>query len=143
MSVKPIPEGMHTVTPYLIVKGAHALIEFTKQAFGAELKHLSPTSDGHVMHALLQVGDSHIMLSDGRAEFPPMASMLHLYVPDVDGVYAKAIAAGAQSLREPENQFYGDRSAGVEAFGVQWWLATHMEDLSDEELARRAQAAGR
>ena len=124
---------MHTVTPYLIVNGAEKLIEFTKQAFGAELKHLSPASDGKVMHALLKIGDSHVMLSDARPEFPPMQSMLHLYVADVDAVYGKAVAAGAQSLRAPENQFYGDRSAGVEAFGVQWWLATHIEDMSDEE----------
>jgi uncharacterized glyoxalase superfamily protein PhnB len=138
MSVKPIPDGYQTVTPYLIVDDAAELIDFTKRAFGAEETFRMPGSGGAIMHAEIRIGDSVVMLSDASPENPPTSTMMHLYVEDVDAVYQRALQAGASALREPENQFYGDRSAGVkDAFGNQWWLATHVEDVSPEELQRR------
>jgi uncharacterized glyoxalase superfamily protein PhnB len=138
MAVKPIPDGYHTVTPYLIVDRAAELIDFTKRAFGAEEMFRMPGRGGAIMHAEIRIGDSVVMLSDASTENPSTSTMIHLYVEDVDAVYQRALEAGASSLREPENQFYGDRSAGVkDAFGNQWWLATHVEDVSPEELQRR------
>ena len=146
MAVRAKPEGYHTVTPYLIVNGATGLVEFLKKAFGATERGIMGPPGGPIMHGEVQIGDSIIMLSDGAgtAESQPTRSMIHLYVDDVDAMYKRAIAAGAQSQRMPENQFYGDRSAGVvDAFGNQWWLATHVEDVSEEEMEKRmaAQAA--
>ena len=138
MAVKPIPDGYHTVTPYLIVDRAAELIDFTKRAFGAEEMFRMPGPGGAIMHAEIRIGDSVVMLSDASTENPSTSTMIHLYVEDVDAVYQRAVEAGASSLREPENQFYGDRSGGVkDAFGNQWWLATHVEDVSPEELQRR------
>jgi PhnB protein len=141
MAVKPIPEGYHTVTPYVIVNGAGALIDFARQAFGAEELFRMPGQGGAIMHGEIRIGDSVVMLSDGSPEQPPTSTMLHLYVEDVDAVYRRALDAGASSLREPTNEFYGDRSAGVrDSFGNQWWIATHVEDVSPEELKRRHEA---
>ena len=145
MAVKAKPDGYHTVTPYLIVNGASKLVEFVKQAFGATERGIMGPPGGPIMHGEVQIGDSIIMLSDGTgsAEGQPTKSMIHLYVDDVDGLYKRAIAAGATSQREPENQFYGDRSAGVtDAFGNQWYLATHVEDVSEEEMEKRMAAQG-
>ena len=141
--VKAVPEGHHTVTPYLVVAGVSKLIDFAKQAFGATEVHLSKRPDGTVMHAEIKIGDSIVMMGEGQnsKNFP---GMLHLYMEDVDGVYQRAIQAGAKSLREPADQLYGDRTSGVEdAFGNQWWIATHIEDVTPEEMERRAKAATR
>jgi PhnB protein len=138
---KPIPEGYHTVTSYLVVPGVGKLIDFAKQAFGATEVHLSKRPDGTVQHAEIKIGDSIVMMGEGAGtkNFP---GMLHLYVEDVDAVYRLAIQAGAKSLREPADQPYGDRMAGVEdAFGNQWWIATHIEDVMSEEMQQRAKAA--
>jgi uncharacterized glyoxalase superfamily protein PhnB len=144
MAVKPIPDGYHTVTPYLTVQGAAKLIDFLKQAFGAEETERLLRPDGTIGHAEARIGDSVVMLGDATPEFTPMPAMLHLYVTDVDAVYKRALQAGATSLREPADQFYGDRSAGVkDACGNQWWIATHKEDVPPEELKRRAEAAMR
>lgn len=141
MAVDPKPEGYHTITPYLIVKRAAEFIEFTKQAFAAQEKERFPTPDGKVMHAGVKIGDSIMMLSDSSAEFEPTRSSIHLYVDDVDATYKHALQAGGESLREPGDQFYGDRSAGIEdGFGNQWWLATHVEDVSPEEMQKRQAA---
>jgi len=141
MAVNPIPEGYHTVTPYLIVPGAAEFIEFTKQAFAAQEKERFPRPDGKVMHAEVKIGDSIIMLSDSSAEFEPTRSSIHLYVDDVDATYKRAIEVGGESLREPQDQFYGDRSAGIkDRFGNQWWLATHIEDVSPDEIQKRQTA---
>ena len=142
MAVKPIPDGYHSVTPYLVVEGANALIDFAKQAFDAVETYRMPGPGGAVMHAEIRIGDSMVMLADAQgADNPPMPAVIYLYVPDADDYYKRALAAGASSLREPADQFYGDRSAGVvDAFGNKWWLATHIEDVSPEELAKRAQA---
>ena len=138
MAVDPIPAGHHTVTPYLLVADAGRLIDFMKRAFGAVEKGRHDTPDGKIMHAEVQIGDSHVMLGDAGGEWQPMPCMLHLWVPDTDAVYANAIEAGGKSLREPSNQFYGDRSAGVlDEAGNQWWISTHVEDVSEAEMAKR------
>lgn len=141
MAVKPIPDGYHSVTPYLIVQGASGLIDFVKQVFNGEAFVRMERADGTILHAEVRIGDSVVMLSDAGGESTPMPGMLHLYVNDADATYRRALAAGATSLQEPANQFYGDRSAGVkDQFGNQWWIATHIEDVSAEEMARRSEA---
>lgn len=148
--VKPIPEGYHSVTPYLIADDAAGAIEFYKQAFGAtELMRLAAPG-GRVGHAELRIGDSRIMLAD---EFPDMGARspkaiggspvsLHLYVEDVDATVRQAIAVGAKELRPVKDQFYGDRLGSVEdPFGHVWHVSTHKEDVPAEELERRAAAA--
>jgi PhnB protein len=149
MAVKPIPDGYHTVTPYLIIKGAAKAIEFYKQAFGAtELLRMGGPGDC-VAHAEIKIGDSPVMLAD---EFPNMGysspqkyggtpvSIL-LYVPDVDAVFNRAVAAGARVVKPLQNQFYGDRSGTVaDPFGHVWTIATHVEDVPEEELHRRMAA---
>jgi uncharacterized glyoxalase superfamily protein PhnB len=141
MTVKPIPEGREHVIPILTVNGAGKFIDFLKEAFGAEELSRFADPSGTVMHAELRIRDSVLMTSDANAEFPAAEARLQLYVEDVDGVYRRALAAGAISLREPADQFYGDRTGGVkDAFGNQWWLATHIEDVTQEEIGRRAAA---
>jgi len=140
--VKSIPEGHHTVTPYIVVQGVANLIEFTKRAFGATEVFVSKRPDGSVMHAEIKIGDSIIMMGEGGEGGKTFLAMLHLYVDDVDAVYRQGIQAGGKSLREPADQVYGDRTGAVEdSFGNQWWLATHMEDVAPEEIERRAKAA--
>ncbi len=150
--VKPTPEGYHTATPYLIVRDAARAIEFYKKAFGAkELMRMADPS-GKIGHAEIKIGDSPIMLAD---EVPGMGyrspeslggspvSIL-LYVEDVDAVFNQAVAAGAKVQRPVADQFYGDRTGGVtDPFGHVWYVATHMEDVSPEEMRKRAAAAGR
>jgi len=138
MTVKPIPDGYHTVTPYLAVHGAAQLIDFLRQAFDAQERERHSMPDGSIMHAEVKIGDSVIMLSEAAGEWKPMPAMIHLYVNDCDAVYKKAIKAGATSVREPANQFYGDRSGGVrDACGNQWWISTHVEDVPPEEMQKR------
>ena len=142
MAVKPIPEGYHTVTPYLTVQGVPKLIDFLKQAFAAQEIERLARPDGTIGHAEVRIGDSIVMMGDATPEFAPMPAMIHLYVNAGDAVYQRALQAGATSLREPADQFYGDRSAGVkDSCGNQWWIATHIEDVPPEELAKRAGAA--
>lgn len=146
MAVKPIPEGYHSVTPYLSVKGAASAIEFYRKAFGAKELFRMPAPDGTIGHAEILIGDSHVMLADENemtAKSPatlggtPVALML--YVEDVDATVKRALDAGAKLLRPVENQFYGDRSGGIlDPFGHSWWVATHVEDVPPDELERRA-----
>ena len=139
MTVKPIPEGYHTVTPYLVVQGVAQLIDFLKQAFEAEEIQRMTRPDGTISHAEVRIGDSVVMMGKASGDFKHMPAMLHLYVEDTDAVYRRALQAGATSLREPEDQFYGDRTGGVQdSFGNQWWIATHIEDVSADEMAKRA-----
>ncbi len=141
MAVNPIPEGYHSVTPYLVVNGAGRLIDFLKQAFGAEERGRFLAPNGSIMHAEVKVGDSIIMLGDANEQVPARPAGLCLYVPDTDAIYRRAISAGATSLRGPEDQFYGDRSAGVtDPTGNTWWINTHVEDVSAKEMERRAKA---
>jgi len=142
--VSPIPPGFHTVTPYLIVQGAERLIEFLKQAFGAEEIYRSNQPDGTIGHTEMQIGDSMIELAEGNERWQPRLCSLHLYVPDTDATYRRALEAGATSLMEPEDAFYGDRAAGVaDPSGNHWFIATRQEELTHEEMTRRAQAAGK
>lgn len=141
MAVKPIPEGYHRVTPYLTVQGVANLIEFVKQAFEAQELFRMPRPDGAIMHAEVKIGDSIVMMGEPMGGHQPMAASLYLYVEDADAVYKRALQAGATSLMEPADQFYGDRSAGVrDPVGNHWWIATHKEDVPPDELARRAEA---
>lgn len=148
-TVKPIPEGYHTATPYLIITNAAKALDFYQRAFGAtELLRLA-TPDGKVAHAELQLGDSRIMLAD---EFPDCDARspqtiggspvcLMLYVEDVDAAVSRAVAAGAKLFKPVEDQFYGDRSGQLtDPFGHKWVLATHIEDVSPEEVKKRAAA---
>jgi len=147
---KPIPDGYPRVTPYLIIDGASAAIDFYRSVLGATERMRMPAPDGRVGHAELEIGDSLIMLAD---EFPEMEARspktvggtpvsLHVYVEDADSVFDRAIQAGARALRPIEDQFYGDRSGQFEdPFGHQWNVATHVEDVPPDEMAARAAAA--
>ena len=142
---RPIPEGYHSVTPYLIVDDAKRAIEFYSDAFGAEEKFRLPMGD-RIGHAEIKIGDSFVMLAD---EFPDMGHLgptarggttvsLLIYLPDVDAAFKRAIDAGAKELRPLENQFWGDRMGTVtDPFGHQWSLATHVEDVPENELGTR------
>lgn len=142
MTVKPIPEGFHTVTPYLLMEGATQLIDFTKKVFNATEIFCMKSPEGKVMHAQLAIGDSMLMIADARTDFKPLPASLYLYVPDVDEVYQNALNAGAKSVMTPADQFYGDRNAGViDNWGNYWWLATHIEDVSSADIIKRAQEA--
>jgi len=124
------------------VQGAGKLIDFMKAAFDAReiVRMLQP--DGSVGHTEMRIGDSVIMLGEAREPGKAMPAMLHLYVEDVDAAYARALAAGATAVSPPTNQFYGDRSGGVQDMcGNLWWMATHIEDVSEEEMKRRMAAA--
>ena len=138
-SVKAIPEGMHTVTPFLIVDGANDLIKFIEQSFNGKVTSIMKTKEGRVMHAGVQIGDSQIMVTDSTEKYPAAGTRLYLYVDDVDETYKNAINAKGTSLREPTDEFYGDRSSGVkDSWGNEWWIATHVEDVDDEEMEKRA-----
>jgi uncharacterized glyoxalase superfamily protein PhnB len=136
-----VPEGYHSVTPYLIVEGVPGLIEFMVEAFGGEETERLPGPDGTIMHAEVRIGDSVVMMGEATGGFERLPGSLYLYVADVDAVYERALQSGAASLSEPADQFYGDRSAAVkDPSGCHWWLATRQEDVSPEELQRRAEA---
>lgn len=152
MAVKPVPSGYHTVTPYLVVADAARAIEFYREAFGATELFRMARPDGKIGHAEIRIGDSPVMLADEHPEIGAMSpqslggtpiSML-LYVEDSDAVTNRAIAAGAKVLRPLQNQFYGDRSAVIEdPFGHKWNISTHVEDVSPEELKKRAAEAAK
>ncbi len=138
MAVPYIPDGYHTVTPYLVVSDVRALIAFAQQAFGARDATTVEGNDGKIMHGEMRIGDSVVMMGEPNEGNPPTSAMLHLYVEDVDATYERALAAGATSTREPKDEFYGDRTAGIrDVWGNQWWMATHMEELSEEEMTQR------
>ncbi|MBF2019315.1 MAG: VOC family protein [Hydrococcus sp. C42_A2020_068] len=138
MAVKPIPEGYGTVTPYLVVQGSATLIEFLEQGFEAKeiCRILHP--EGGIMHAEVRIGDSVIMVSEARGECKPMSSFIYLYVENTDATYENALKAGGTSMMVPKDEFWGDRSAGVkDPTGNHWWIATHQEDVSTEEIEKR------
>jgi PhnB protein len=153
MSNKPkaIPDGYHNVTPYLIVNDAAAAIEFYKKAFGATELMRMPKPNGKIGHAEIRIGDSPIMLADEAPEmgarsprtFGGSPVSIFLYVDNVDTTFARAVDGGAKVQRPLADQFYGDRTGGVEdPFGHVWYIATHVEDVSPEEMKKRAAAAG-
>lgn len=151
MTAKTIPDGYHTATPYLIISGAAEAIDYYKKAFGATELLRMPAPGGKIGHAEIKIGDSPIMLAD---EFPEMGYKspqtlggspvsIMIYVADVDTVFDQAVAAGGKVQRPVKDQFYGDRSGTLEdPFGHVWHIATHKEDVSAEEMDRRAKAAG-
>jgi PhnB protein len=150
--VKPIPEGYHSVTPYLILSGAGDAIAFYKKALGAEEVMRLADPGGKVHHAEISIGDSRVMLADEHPEIQALSPKsvggspvsIHLYVEDVDAAVERAMAAGAKLVRPVADQFYGDRVGGIEdPFGYRWFIATHKEDLTMDEIRRRAAAQGR
>lgn len=149
-NVKPIPDGYRSVTPYLVVNGAERAIEFYKRAFGAQEIMRMPAPDGRIGHAEIRIGDSVVMLSDetpqSAAKAPTSVGAttcgVFLYVEDVDATYDRAIGAGAKATARPQDMFWGDRYGKLaDPFGHEWALATHKEDLSPEEMMKRAAGA--
>jgi PhnB protein len=148
-NVKPVPEGTHTLTVHLIVREATKAIDFYQKGLGAKLQHVHNTPGGKVMHAALQIGDSQFALAD---EFPGMSLpapqtlggspvVMNLYVEDVDALFSQAVAAGATARMPLANQFWGDRYGQItDPFGHTWALATHVENVAPDEMARRADA---
>lgn len=145
MTVKPIPDEYHSIQPYLMMEDAAKAIEFYKKAFAATERLRMKGSDGRIGHAELQIGDSCLMMADENPQIEAFAPAhyggspvsLLIYTEDCDGMYHRAIAAGAKSTREPTDQFYGDRMAGVaDPFGYKWHIATHIKDVSKEELEK-------
>jgi len=146
-AARPIPEGLHNVTPHLAIKGAAEAIDFYRRAFGAEERFRSSSPDGKIMHADLKIGDSVVFLAD---EFPSSglkapkslggtAVLLNIYVADADALFARAVKAGAKPTMPPADMFWGDRYSQVEdPFGHAWAIATHKEDLTPEEMNKRA-----
>ena len=148
-AVKPIPEGYHSITPYLILSGASEAIAFYKKALGAEEVLRLDGPGGKIHHAEIKIGDSCVMLADEHPEIGALSPKtirgspvsIHLYVEDVDAAVARAVAAGAKLIRPVADQFYGDRTGGIEdPFGYRWFVATHKEDLTMDEIQRRAAA---
>ena len=147
---KPIPEGYPRLTPYLIVDGASAAIDFYGSVLGASERMRMPMPNGRIGHAELELGDSLLMLADenpdmdirGPASLGGAPVSMHLYVEDADAVFARALEAGAKALRPLEDRFYGDRSGQFEdPFGHRWDVSTHVEDVPPEEMSKRAEAA--
>lgn len=145
--VNPIPDGYHSLTPYLYLKGAADAIEFYKRAFGATELFRMNRPDGKVGHAEIKIGDSPVMLADENPDMGALSPQtvggcplsFLIYVEDVDTVFAQAVAAGAKVAAEVEDKFYGDRAGGVsDPFGYTWYIATHVEDVSPEEIGKRA-----
>ena len=146
--VKPIPDGYHSLTPYLIIRGAKKAMEFYTKAFGAQETFKMLDDKGEIGHAEMRIGDSIFMLAEEKPQMGHKSAAtlggspvgILLYVENVDEVFQRAIDAGAEVERPLANQFYGDRTGGVkDPFGFGWYLATHVEDVSPEEMQRRAQ----
>jgi len=142
--VKPIPDGYHTIQPYLVFKNCAEAIAFYIKAFGAREKFRMPDAQGLIGHAEIEIGDSTIMMADEAPQvdafsvehFGGSPISLLIYTDTCDAMYGKAVAAGAKSLREPADQPYGDRMSGVQdPFGYKWWIATHIKNVSYEEMA--------
>lgn len=147
--VRPIPEGFHTVTPLLMCAGAADAIEFYKKAFGAIEVGRMPSPDGRIMHASLRIGDSPLMLADECPEYGSLGPLalkgtpvtVHLYVRDVDAMFAQAVAAGAKPIMPPAEMFWGDRYGQVvDPFGHRWSIATHTRDLTPEQMQKEFEA---
>lgn len=143
MPVRPVPRGYRTVTPYLAVRGAARLLAFVKAAFGAKVKELVKGPKGGVTHAAVMIGDSMVMMGEARKGAALYPAMLYVYVKGVDAVWRKAVKAGGKIRLKPTDMFYGDRTGAVDdACGNQWWIATHRENLTEKEIARRAAGGG-
>lgn len=142
--ISPIPAGYHTITPYFLVSDGDRFLAFLKQAFDATEISTHRDSAGLIRNSEVRVGDAMLMLAQAVPQWPAMPMAMYLYVPDTDATYKRALESGATSTMEPADQFYGDRNAGVkDPFGNQWWIATHIEDVPEEEMKRRMAAAER
>ena len=140
MSVKPIPDGYHTITPYIMLPDPGKLIDFVKGAFDGQETERIPGPDGVIMHAEVRIGDSVIMMGSSGEQMGPRPGTLYVYVDDADATYRRTLDLGATSIMEPGDQPYGDRLGGVvDPLGNQWWIATHFEDVTPEEIMRRMQ----
>jgi len=138
MPVKPIPENFPRVSPYLIVKDCAETIEFLKYVFDAKEREKMALPDGTINHAEVTIGNSVIMMGKAAEHHAAQTTMLYIYVEDTDVAYKLALEKGAVSVMEPADQFYGDRNAGVkDKDGISWWMASHVEDVSKEEIQRR------
>ncbi|MDZ4859115.1 MAG: VOC family protein [Candidatus Hydrogenedentes bacterium] len=136
-----VPDGFQAVVPYFHLDGAARFLEFLTKAFGAEETFRSLTPDGKIMHATARIGNAVLEVSDATAQWHAMPCAIHLYLPDTDAAYKNALSAGATSLYEPTDMFYGERSGGItDPFGNKWYIATHVEDIPEEEMEERAQA---
>lgn len=141
MAVKPIPEGYHTITPYLVVTEVADLVDFLKQAFDASEIRRTTLPGGKILNVEMTIGDSVLLIAGARSGHEIMLGSIYLYVEDTDVVYKRALEAGAISMMEPEDQFYGDRNAGVkDTLGNHWWIATRVENVSNEEAQKRVAA---
>jgi PhnB protein len=150
MTAKPVPEGFHTLTPYLVVRDAPRAVEFYQQALGAQVRGIHYTPDGKIMNADLRIGDSILLLNE---EFPDIGAKspqslggspvtIHIYVEDVDKLFNQAVAAGGKVIMPVMDMFWGDRYGQLsDPFGHNWSIATHKEDLTSEEIAQRSKAA--
>ncbi len=137
MAVNPIPDNFPRVIPYLIVNNVSQQLDFLTKVFNAKITELMELEDGTINHAECRIGDSVIMMGKASEDYPPMPAMIYVYMEDTDDVYNKALSHGAISLVEPADQFYGDRNAGVkDPFGNSWWIATHVKDVTKEEMER-------
>jgi PhnB protein len=144
-AVKPIPDGYHTVTPYLIVPGVDRVLDFVQKAFGATITTPPMRGpDGKIGHAEVRIGTSRVMMGEASDRHPAMPAMLNLYVKDCDALFEKAVAAGGTMVMPLTDHFYGDRSGGVrDPAGNQWFVSTHKEDVPPAEMARRAAEFGK
>ena len=141
MAVKPIPENYPRVSPYLIVKNVEKTMDFIQYVFDGKVLEKMKTPNGSVNHGEISIGDSVIMIGRATESHEPQNVMLYIYVDDTDAAYKRALEKGAESVMEPADQFYGDRNAGVkDKDGISWWMASHVEDISPEELQRRNEA---
>jgi uncharacterized glyoxalase superfamily protein PhnB len=142
MTVNYQTQGWGTVTPYLVVEGAEKVVSFIQEVFDARKVKLMREPGGEIMNAEYRIGDSLLMLAESKQGFDMPASF-YVFVRDTDATYERALKAGAESLMEPADPFYGDRNAGVrDVTGTCWWIATHVEDVSEEEIARRVGKMG-
>lgn len=136
------PEGFSSITPIIVVEDAQKLLDFVKRAFDAEEMHVVRDKEGRIQHAQIKIDGGIFMLADTMERSPVLAT-LYLYVPDCDAFYERGLASGATSIREPADQFYGDRNGGItDPCGNTWWIATHKEALSREAIEERARLAG-
>ncbi len=141
MTVSYVPAGYRTLTPYVMLRGADRFLSYIGRAFDAREVGRTTDAQGTIKNAEIQIGDSMLYLAEAPAGRPTMPASLYLYVPDCDATYRRAIEAGATSIMEPKDRYYGDRICGVtDPFGNFWWIATHIEDVSPDEIQRRSDA---
>lgn len=140
MAVKPIPDGYHTVTPYLTVDDPAQVIDFLKKVFNAQETFVMRDAQGNIGHAEVKVGTSMLMLGKAHDQWKSRPGNFYVYVEDCDALYQKALDVGATSISKPEDQFYGDRHGGVaDSQGNNWWIATHVKDISEDDMKRAAE----